>query len=346
MTLLIVSVACVLIVSGLCSLSEASLYAVRMPFVRTLADSGSYVGRLLSGFKDNMERPISAILIVNTVANTAGAAIAGAQARDLFGENAFIWFSAVFTVSVLLCAEILPKIVGVVYSENVSRLIAFPLTVMTWVLFPVVFLIDRLSQLIRPDAPIIAAPEEEVVQLATMSAEEGSILHEEAELVRNALRLNDVPASQIMTPRSVVTKFSASMTVGNVAESVDDWTYARMPVYSESDPDTWSGFVLRRDILTKLASGSQSATLESLIQPLTCVPSTTPANELLKAFVEMKTHLFAVSDEFNHIVGVVTLEDVIEELIGDEIVDEVDVAVDMQAVARQQMSDYPDDRHQ
>ena len=124
MTLFLISVAVVLTVSALCSLTEAAFYAVRIPYIRTLEESGSMAGRILSRFKQNMERPIAAVLVVNTVANTAGAAIAGAQARVLFGESALIWFSALFTLSVLFFSEIIPKILGVVYSRPVSRLLA------------------------------------------------------------------------------------------------------------------------------------------------------------------------------------------------------------------------------
>ena len=339
MTVLIVSVAIVLLVSGLCSLSEAAIYAVRMPYVRNLTEAGTMSGRLLMGFKENMEQPISAILVINTVANTAGAAVAGAQAHTLYGEASMLWFSACFTLAVLVIAEIIPKIVGVAYSERVSRLVALPLHVMTRVLLPLVWVIQQMSQYLKPSKPLQAAPEEEVEQLARMSAEEGSILAEEADLVQNVLHLNDVTAREIMTPRPVVLKFPAGMTVQQVSERTAEWTYSRIPVFADDDPEIWVGFVLRRDILACLAKDEFDVALESICRPLLFVDEGTAGHVLLKSFVRRKTHIFGVTDWFGDLIGIVTLEDVVESLIGEEIVDEVDSAVDMQEVARLRQHD-------
>ncbi len=334
MTLLLITVFAVLAISAACSLSEAAIYAARIPYIRTLADTGSLAGRLLVQFKENIERPISTILIINTVANTAGAAIAGAQAQSVLPEWALIWFAAAFTLSVLTFSEIIPKILGVVYSERLARVLALPLQAAIIGLYPLVWLIEKLSQLIKPNEPILAAPEEEIEELAKMSAEEGSILEEEAEMVRNVLRLNDVTAAHIMTPRSVVVKFPAGITITEAAEKIDEWTYSRIPVYSDHDPETWIGFVLRRDILAKLAEDEFDITVGSLCQPLYFVSDSTHGHVMLKSFLKRKSHLFGVANHFGDLIGIVTLEDVIESLIGAEIVDEVDSAIDMQEVAR------------
>ncbi len=334
MTLLIVSVCLVLVISGLCSLTEAAIYAARMPYIRTLSDMGSRAGRLMIDFKNNMERPISAILIVNTVANTAGAAIAGAQARVVLPDWAMLSFAAAFTFAVLTFAEIIPKILGVAYSEQLIRIVAAPLHFATLCLSPIVWIVQGLSRWLKPDERVFAAPEAEVVQLAKMSAEEGSILREEADLVRNVLKLNEITAVDIMTPRPVVVKFRSGMTVKEVADKVIEWTYSRIPVYADDDPETWVGFVLRRDVLTCLAKDRFGASLESLCKPMYFVSERTPGHVLLKSFIKRKSHLFGVMNKFGDLIGIVTLEDVIESLIGAEIVDEVDSAVDMQEVAQ------------
>jgi CBS domain containing-hemolysin-like protein len=348
MTVLVLSVFAVLVISGLCSLTEAAVYAVRMPYVRALAESGSQAGQLLLQFKQNMERPISTILIVNTVANTAGAAIAGAQARSVLPESALIGFAASFTLAVLVVSEIVPKVLGVVYSERLVGILAVPLHLAILSLYPLVWTIQQLSRWIKPDVPALAAPEEEVEQLARMSAEEGSILKEEAELVHHVLRLNEVTAGDIMTPRPVVVKFRAGLTVQELAERIEHWTYSRIPVYSDDDPETWVGYVLQRDVLTSLAEDRFGTTLASLCKPMFFVSERTPGHVLLRSFVRRKTHLFGVMNRFGDLIGVVTLEDVIESLIGQEIVDEVDSAVDMQDVARlrrrQQMRRQSSDR--
>ena len=191
MTLFIVSVSVVLVVSAICSLSEAALYAVRLPYVRQIAEAGSQSGEVLASFKESMEKPISAILIVNTAANTAGAAVAGAQARILWPQASLLWFSLFFTIGVLFFSEIIPKIVGVVYNRPIATGLAIPWAVMIKILYPAIWVIEKLSQLLKPRQSL-AAPEEEVHQFAQLSAEEGSIMPYEAEMVGNVLRLDEV----------------------------------------------------------------------------------------------------------------------------------------------------------
>ena len=334
MTLFVISVVFVLIISAICSLAEAALYAVRLPYVRRLVEAGSPAGAVLERFKQNMELPISAILIVNTAANTAGAAVAGAQAQVLFGESSLLWFSVMFTLAVLLLSEIIPKIVGVVYNQSVARALAIPLGGVVGSLYPVIWIIQKTSWIIKPRAPILSAPEEEVGQLAQLSAAEGSILHYEAELVQNVLRLDKIKTRDIMTPRPVVLKLPSDMTLREANEAVPEWTYSRIPVYKSKDPETWVGIVLRRDILTGLANDQFDVTLESLCKPIFFMSEKTPGHVLLKAFLSRRTHLFGVVDEYGDLTGIVSLEDVLEALIGEEIVDEFDAAVDMQVVAQ------------
>jgi CBS domain containing-hemolysin-like protein len=333
MTLLLISVLVVLLVSAACSVSEAALYAVRRTYVRQIAEQGSRAGTLLLRFKDNMERPISAILIVNTVANTAGAAVAGAQAHVLFGDGALIWFSLAFTFFVLFLSEIMPKIVGVAYSRPVSRAVAMPWAAGIAMLFPAIWLIDRLARVLKPEHSL-SAPEDEVNQLAMISAEEGSIMPYEADLVRNVLHLDNVTTRDIMTPRPVVMKLPSDMTLREVSEKVEEFTYSRIPVYDCDDPETWKGVVFSRDILAGLARDQFDTNLETLCSPIYFVSEKTPGNVLLTSFLKRRSHLFGVADEYGDITGIVTLEDVIESILGEEIVDEVDSAVDMQEVAQ------------
>lgn len=334
MTAFTLTVLSVLAVSAVCSLSEAALYSVRLPYVRRLAESGSGAGVLLASFKRNMEQPISAILILNTAANTAGAAIAGAQARILFGEAALVWFSAGFTAAILFLSEIVPKVLGVVYNQGISRSIARPLSIVIQALRPLIWLIHHITKLLKPSGPVLSAPEEEVRHMAMISAEEGSILRYEAELVKNVLRLDEVRAHDIMTPRPVVMKLAANMTLREVAAKVKAWTHTRIPIYDADDPEVWVGMVLSRDILTRLANDDFQVTLDSLKKPLHFVTEKARGHVLLKAFLKRRTHLFGVVDEYGSVTGIVTLEDVLESLIGEEIVDEVDTAVDMQEVAK------------
>jgi CBS domain containing-hemolysin-like protein len=333
MTLFVLSVVVVLVVSAACSVSEAAIYAVRLPYVRRIAEAGSRAGHVLTGFKENMEQPISAILIVNTAANTAGAAIAGAQARLLFGDASVLWFSLFFTIAVLFLSEIVPKVVGVVYNRQIARSLALPWFAMIKALHPVIWVIQHMSGWIKPANPL-AAPEEEVQQLAMLSAEEGSIMPHEARMVGNVLRLDTVKTREIMTPRPVVFKLAADMTLREVADKVKQWSHTRVPIYDVDDPEAWSGFVFCREVLSGLANDQFSTTLGEISHPLLFVSEKTAGHVLLRAFLKRRTHLFGVVDEYGDITGIVTLEDVLESLLGEEIVDEIDEAVDMQEVAR------------
>jgi CBS domain containing-hemolysin-like protein len=333
MNLFIASVAVVLIVSAMCSLSEAALYAVAPGYVRKLSESGTIQGRLLARFKKNMGPPITAILIMNTVANTAGAAVAGAQARFLFGESALLWFSALFTIAVLFLSEIIPKVIGVSRNRAVARAVSVPVDGLVKVWWPLVWLTQRFSAALTSGREPVA-PESEMHRLADLSAEEGSILPSEAALVKNVLKLDEIKARDIMTPRTVVFKQSDDLTVRDISKDAWALPFARIPVHDADDSDNWTGVVLRRDILACLGRDEFEATLKSLARPLEFVPETVPGHEMLNLFIRRRKHLFGVIDEYGNIIGIVTLEDVLESLIGAEIVDETDKVVDMREVAR------------
>jgi CBS domain containing-hemolysin-like protein len=333
--LFIISVVAVMVISAVCSLSEAAIYAVAPGYVRRLTETGAAQGRVLSRFKEDIGIPITAILVLNTVSNTAGAVLVGAQARALFGNGILIWFSILFTIAILTFSEIIPKIVGVNHSRTVSRLVAIPLNGLVRILWPAVWLTQRLTKEMRSRHEPIA-PESEMHRIADLSAEEGSILPEEAVLVKNVLKLDEIKTRDIMTPRTVVFNRSESTTVNEVSKEAWVLPHARIPIHDASDADHWTGVVLRRDILAALARDAFDVTLKSLAETLIVVPDSLPGNLLLQSFLKNRTHLFGVAGEYGNVVGIVTLEDVLEELIGEEIVDETDRAVDMREVAMEQ----------
>ncbi len=334
MTIFVTSVLIVLVVSAICSLTEAALYSVRLPYARRLGESGSSAGWLLQKFKLNMERPIAAILILNTAANTAGAAVAGAQAGHLFGDRIVILFSVAFTLTVLFFSEIIPKILGVTYNRPIARYFAVPLNWLMTILHPMIWLVEGVARSLQPENPHIAFPEEEVRQVAILSAEEGSILESEAELVKNALALDQVTARDIMTPRPVIQTLASGTTVRVASNEITDWTYSRIPVCASEDPDRWIGIALSRDILAALAHDEFDRTVGSLARPIDFVPESMRGHLLLRQFLNTKRLLSGVVDEYGSIVGIVTLEDVLESIIGHEIMDEVDVTADLQALAK------------
>ena len=334
MLLLLITTTFVLVVWAVCSLAEAAIYAARMPFVRQLVEDKIEAGEILLRFKQNMERPISAILIVNTVVAAAGASLVGAQANAVLGEANLWKFSLAFTVAALFISEILPKILGVVYCRRLSLAIARPLSLVIVMLYPVVWFVERASRLIKPTEPAVTAPEREVQQLAEISAEEGSIMPYEADLVRNVLQLDQVTAKEIMTPASVVVKFPDDLTVGDLASPSVDWKFSRIPVYSAADPGHWTGLLLSRSVLQALAEDRFQESVQTLVNPLHFVPDNAPGHELLSSFLRRRSHLFGVLDASTHkVVGIVTLEDVLESMLGAEIVDESDTVVDMRSLS-------------
>ncbi len=322
MTLFVISVTVVFLATGVCALVEAALYAVHRPYVRQLAESGQQSGRLLSQFKEQMDYPISAILIFDTVLGVGGAAIAGSQARALFGPEFVIWFSVGMAASLLVVSQIIPKILGVVYSKPVARTSAVPIAFAIKLLFPIVWVIERFTRYLKPDEPLRRASEEEVKQMAQMSAEEGSILGLEADLIQNLLKLNDVRAAQIMTPLEQVVLLPADMTVHDAFAKIDERALSRIPIHSPGKTDHWTGLVMSREIFHRMAKGDFELRLSSLAKRLYVVDDDTRGHVLLDAFLKRRSHLFGVQSKQRKLIGVVTLEDVIEEILGKEIVDE------------------------
>lgn len=315
MALLTATVLIVLVVSFLCSLAESALYAVRMPYIHGLVESGRREGRLLADFKERMERPVSAILILNTVANTTGSALAGAQAAELFGSHWIGWFSAAFTLAILVLSEIVPKVAGVIYNRSVASLIARPLAWVITGLSPLIWLLERLTHFLRPEQPILRAPEHEVIQFAKLSAAEGSILRLEAELIERVLLLNDMTAGQLMTPRQDVFDLPATASLAEIKDSVGTWPHARVPL-RDADGTGWKKLVIRRDVLTHLARDEFQLRLEDVARPLHTVRHTKPAHELLLSFLHHQNYLFAVADDRGEVLGVVALDDVFEAMLG------------------------------
>ena len=269
-----------------------------------------------------MDYPISAILIFDTLLGVGGAAIAGSQARELFGADFVIWFSVGLAATLLIVSQIIPKIIGVVYSKTVARISAVPISIAISVLYPIVWIIERFTRFLKPDVPLQRASEEEVKQLAQISAEEGSILGVEADLIQNSLKLNNVRAAQIMTPLTEVVMFPADMAVKDAFASFHKRSLSRIPIHDPEIKNRWTGIVMSRDILSEMAKDHDAVKLGSIAKPLYSVSSDTPGHVLLDAFLKRRAHLFGVQDENKKMMGVVSLEDVIEEILGKEIIDE------------------------
>ena len=329
MLALLLTALTVVLISAYCSLCEAALYALPATYIAQLKEQGHPAAARLEKLRGSIDRPITAILTVNTVANTAGAAVAGGLAASALGEDRVLFFSAALTVAILLFSEILPKTIGVVHSRALSVYLAGPLTLMVWLLTPAIAVISVLTRLLSGDGEQ-GVSQEEIASLARLGRQSGAIDHEENLVIQNILALPQRPVRSIMTPRTVVFTVPSSATIAEVAAEERIMVHSRVPVYA-TGIDEIVGMVFRRDVL---AAEDTSAAIGTLLRPVDFVGENEPVDVTLDLMLAAKKHMLVVLGDFGGFAGVVTLEDVLEEILGQEIVDEFDEVEDMRELAK------------
>ncbi|MEQ8671823.1 MAG: hemolysin family protein [Aggregatilineales bacterium] len=321
-------------ISFLCSILEASLLSIPPSYVETQAQTGSRAGRLMQKHKLNVEAPITAILTLNTIAHTVGAAGAGAQAVGVFGNEFFGIISAILTFLILAFSEIIPKTLGTLYWKQLYAFTAYVIQGMIIVLYPAVLCFQAMTRLLAPDHKAITVTRAEIEMMAAIGATEGTLKENEGRVLKNLLNLGKVQVGDIMTPRTVMLAFKDDMTVGEVINQHAMLNYSRIPIYKENLDDI-TGFVLRYDILKRVASDQHDVPLSDLKLDLHPVPETLPVSTVLNEFMARKQHIFLVFDEYSGTSGIVTMEDAVESLLGIEITDESDLVADMRKLAEQ-----------
>ena len=334
LSVLILSVLVSLGVSALCSLMEAALYAVPIGHVKHLSESGSRVGAILQRFKDDVGRPISAILILNTVSHTAGAAVAGAAAAELFGNEGMVIFSLIFTLLILYLSEIVPKVVGVVYCKRVAAIMAYPLSYLVLILAPLISVSQKIAEFIKPKEGAPQVSHQEMLSMADIGTEEGSLDLLEGSVIKNVIGLDQVLVRDVLTPRVVVFRKLETTKLSEISDELPEWNFSRVPIYAEDDSDHLTGYVIQRDIYRELLQGNLDLELRELARPIHTVPELMRVDLLMLEFFEKKEHICAVVDEHGGLAGLITLEDVIEEIVGREIVDEYDTISDLRTFAK------------
>ncbi|MGA1190999.1 MAG: hemolysin family protein [Bdellovibrionota bacterium] len=331
---LVFAVTLTISVSAFCSVMEASLYAVPLSYVKTLEEQGIRAGKILSRFKTDIGRPITAILILNTIANTGGASLAGWAGGRVLSERGAVIFSVMFVIGILYLSEIVPKTIGVTYARQMSRVFAVPLDVLVRFMSPFIAISQFINRRLQGEDASVRVSEEEVRALATLGAEEGTLERFEGSIITNVLALDDLLVRDILTPRVVVFRLNEAMQVGELRASIDEWNFSRVPLYQEERPDDLHAYVTQRDIYRELLAGKDDITLMSISRPLETVPELLRVDTLLLRMFEKKEHILAVVDEHGSLAGIVTLEDIIEEIVGREIVDEYDSVSDLRTFAR------------
>lgn len=340
MTILLLVVFITLFVSANCSLYEAVLYSARVGTLEA-AKSKERTRKIATGFiamRKDISKPIAAILILNTLANTAGATIAGMFATEVLGTGLVPLFSVIFTLGILFISEIIPKTAGAVHWRALWPLVFYPIKFMQYALYPAILFTQKLSRLLTKQQRVASITEDEILSLVHLGAREGEISKDESQMVKNIINLEDHVARDIMTPRRVLFSLEANTQAKEASSAITKSGFNRVPVY-EGDKENIIGYVIAQDVISAHMDRQESLTLKSLIRPISFISEDTNCLTLLTSFLKKRRHISVVSDDFGGVDGIVTLEDLIETVLGHEIVDETDQIVDMQESARKKRTD-------
>ncbi len=283
--------------------------------------------------KNDISRPLAAILTVNTIANVVGAAGVGAQTFIIFEGAKWVTLSSIIlTLSILIFSEIIPKTIGATYWKSLLSFSAYIIRGLIFVTYPFVYLSGYVNRVIKKDEVQDKVSREEVIAMAEVGENDGTILEKESDIIENLLNLNDVPAEDVMTPRNVIFALQKDQTVGEIVQQHSLIAFSRIPVYNK-DMDDIIGVIHRYDLVNKQAEDKFHITMEELHEPVYFVQQEDSVAFILDEFVKRRQQMFIVTDEFGTTTGIITLEDAIETLLGVEIVDEHDSVVDMRKLA-------------
>ena len=336
LTLLVLYIVLAIGVSFLCSVLEAVLLSVSPAYVGTLEATNPGAAGRLKSLKADVERPLAAILSLNTVAHTIGAAGAGAEAAAYFGDASVGVFSAVLTLGILVLSEIIPKTLGAVYWRGLAPLVSRTLPLLIWITIPLVWLSQGITKLIARGEKEGQVSREELAALAQIGTEEGVFDETEGRILRSLFRFNKLTARDVMTPRTVVVAYPETTPLAEVAAG--DTRFSRLPVY-DRDRDHVTGFVLRDDVLAAVTQGRGDQPASTVAREILTVPDSLPLPKLFERLLDRREHLALVVGEYGGTSGVASVEDVIETLLDLEIQDESDVDHDMQAAARERWTE-------
>ncbi len=323
-----------LFVSFLCSILEAVLLSLSPAYIVSLEQKGHPRAALLRQLNDNIDRPLAAILTLNTIAHTIGAAGAGAQAAKVFGDNWLGAFSAVLTLMILVISEIIPKTIGARWWHKLAPWMAICVQSLIKILLPLIWVTELITKQLSSKEKNNPFLRDEIRAMADLGQEAGVLHGDESDLMKNMLRFRDLKIIEIMTPRSVMYTLPENTNSETYLEMHSSSGFSRIPVYGD-EPDDINGFVMKNDILMAHHRKGGDISLSELKRPLMAVLETESLPKLMSKLLEKRTHIAMVVTEYGDIRGIITLEDMIETLLGREIVDENDEFVDMQQKARQ-----------
>ncbi len=339
---LVVVVSALILISFTCSILESIILSITEPYIQLLIDQNRKSGVLLKKLKERIDDPISAILTLNTISNTTGAAMAAAIALRLFGSQWMAVFSGLLTLAILIFSEIIPKTLGANYWKTIAPPAAFVLNGMVVILRPITIPVNFLARLLARQNQAIRVSKEEVINTIRMGYFQGVIESSEFEIVENLFQLKSITVNRIMTPRTVVLWLNPEQTTGSLLGDSRFLQFSRLPLYDPSE-NRVVGIVLRRDIMNRIAHDIMDQKLYTLAAKPEFVVETMSVYTLLDRLISRKMHLAVVLNEYGDYTGIVTMEDAVETLLGREIVDESDRVIDMRELAKQRMSAWLDE---
>jgi len=336
MDLLVIYFLGAVIVSFVCSVLESVLLSVTMPFISVMEKEKPKAGLLLKQHKQNINKSIASILILNTVANTVGAAAVGAQAERVFGSGALFWVSAVLTFAILFFGEIIPKTIGATFWKQLAPVAAYIIRFFIWFTYPIILMTLFVTNRIKKGDEGHSLSKEELLESALLSEDEGVLDEQESDIIENILRLDDIKVQDILTPRSVVFALEGNRTIADIVKNeADIFKYSRIPVF-EDNIENITGMILTKQLFAQ-ALKDDSVELKNIQKDIYRINEQVPVSWALDLFIEKKEHMFLVLDKYDQVEGIVTLEDCVETILGVEIVDESDAHVDMRELAKLKM---------
>lgn len=327
-----------LFVSFLCSIMESVLLSTPISFLKAKEETGHKSATTFIKLKNNIDKPLSAILSLNTVAHTIGAAGVGAQATNMFGELYFGIISAILTLLILIFSEIIPKTIGARYWRELALVSGVIINTMVIITFPLVILSGYITRLFSRNLNELSVSREEILAMANIGTEEGIFEEKENKIIQNLIRLEKVKVKEIMTPRTVVIVADENMSLKEFLIKKEFLYYSRIPIYSKNNENI-TGYVFRQTVFEKLAEEETNLKLLDICREIVIVHEFQTLLNIFEILLEKKEHIALVVDEYGGMDGIVTMEDIIETLLGLEIVDERDRITDMQQYARERWNE-------
>ncbi len=337
-SLLIIFFLIALLFSFLCSLWEAVLLSITPSYAQIKLKEGTSVGNQLQVFKQNIDQPLAAILTLNTIAHTVGALGVGSQAAQIWADSnpiitGFI-VPAGMTLAILIFSELIPKTLGANYWKQLCNFTVKSLVWLIKVLYPLVWFSQLLTKMLKKDKEQAVFTRSDFLAMTELGEQEGVFAQTESHLLNNLLQFNSVQASDVMTPRTVVVKVEETITIAGFYEANKNLRFSRIPVYEKDHQDHIQGFILKNELLEKMLAKQGEQPVSTIQRPISLIKEAYPIPDLFNEFLEKREHIAVVVDEFGGMAGIVTMEDVIETMLGREIIDEMDNTEDMRELAR------------